>query len=397
MKKIAVFTGTRADYGLLYLLLKGLQTSNEIELQLLVGGTHLLDEFGHTIDHIIKDDLKITEQLDYLVHDDTNLAVNNSMAKAQELAGECLVKHQPDLLILLGDRFEALAVAQAATICRVPIAHIHGGEITEGAIDDVFRHAITKLSHWHFTSTEAYRQRVIQLGEQPNTVFNVGAPGIDNIKQLPLLNVKQLAKTLKINLEKPYFLVTYHPETLTTQSPVKALKHLLAAIDKFPHYQVIITYPNADTQGRIIMTGLEAYAKEQPERIHLFRSIGQLNYLSAMKYCDVVIGNSSSGIIEAPSFNVPTVNIGQRQQGRIASKSVIQTKSDENNIYLSIEKALSPKFRVNIADLSNPYGEGNACKAILERIIKMPLPKLHKTFYDIEKSMDGPFKGECHD
>ncbi|GHE80959.1 UDP-N-acetylglucosamine 2-epimerase [Thalassotalea profundi] len=384
MKKIAVFTGTRAEYGLLTLLLKGLQASDEVELQLFVGGTHLIAEFGYTVEHIIHDGFDITERLDYLLPADTPLAVNQSMAKAQMLAGECFVKHQPDLLILLGDRFEALAVAQAATICGVPIAHIHGGELTEGAMDEVFRHALTKLSHWHFTSTEVYRQRVIQLGEQPNTVVNVGAPGIDNIKQLPLLNLKELEQNLAIKLNKPYFLITYHPETLSTENPVDAIANLFTALDKFPKYNMIITYPNADAKGRIIMTALESYTKAQPERIFLFRSIGQLNYLSAMKHCAAVIGNSSSGIIETPSFNIPTINIGDRQKGRIASDSVIQCGNCFGEIYNSITQALSPEFRQRIAHIDNPYGNGNACEKMLTYIVNTPLPKTIKRFYDLK-------------
>lgn len=384
MRKVAVFTGTRAEYGLLSLLLKGLQNSGEIELQLLVGGTHLLHEFGYTINHIINDGFEVTEQLDFLVNSDSAQAVNKSMAQAQILAGECFEKHQPDLLIILGDRFEALAVAQAATIIGVPIAHIHGGEITEAAMDDAFRHAITKLSHWHFTSTEVYRQRVIQLGEQPDTVFNVGAPGIDNIKKLSLLNLDQLAQQLAVKLVQPYFLVTYHPETLSSENPLNAIENLFVAIDKFPEYQVIITYPNADTNGRMIMAALEQYAQTQPERVFLFRSIGQLNYLSAMKHCVAVIGNSSSGIIETPSFNIPTVNIGDRQKGRIASTSVIQCGHSSSEIDASITQALLVEFRQSIATTQNPYGDGNACEKILAHIINAPLPQCIKRFYDLK-------------
>lgn len=384
MKKVAVFTGTRAEYGLLSLLLKGLQASGKIELQLFVGGTHLLPEFGYTISHIINDGFEVTEQLDFLVNADSAQAVNKSMAQAQILAGECFEKYQPDLVIILGDRYEALAVASAATIIKIPIAHIHGGEITEAAMDDAFRHAITKLSHWHFTSTEVYRQRVIQLGEQPSTVFNVGAPGIDNIKKLPLLSLKQLAQQLEIKIDNPYFLVTYHPETLSSENPLDAIDNLFAAVDKFPEYQVIITYPNADTHGRIIMTALEHYAMTQPDRVHVFRSIGQLNYLSAMKHCAMVIGNSSSGIIETPSFNIPTVNIGDRQKGRIASTSVIHCGNNTDEINACITQALSSDFRQSIAATPNPYGEGNACEKILTQILEAPLPQCIKRFYDIQ-------------
>lgn len=386
MKKIAVFTGTRAEYGLLTLLLKGLQVNDKVELQLFVGGTHLLQEFGHTIDHIINDGFNVTERLDYLVDSDSAQAVNQSMAQAQILAGICFEKHQPDLLILLGDRFEALAVAQAATLIGVPIAHIHGGEITEAAMDDAFRHAITKLSHWHFTSTEIYRQRVIQLGEQPHTVFNVGAPGIDNITKLSLISLNELTEQLEVKLNKPYFLVTYHPETLSNENPLDAIANLFSAMDKFSDHQMLITYPNADASGRVIMKALESYAQSQPERIFLFRSIGQLNYLSAMKHCAAVIGNSSSGIIETPSFNIPTINIGDRQKGRIASDSVIQCDNCADDIYNGITQALSPEFRQRIARITNPYGNGNACEKMLTYIVNTPLPKTIKRFYDLKPS-----------
>ncbi|OKY24698.1 MULTISPECIES: UDP-N-acetylglucosamine 2-epimerase [Thalassotalea] len=383
MKKIAVFTGTRAEYGLLYLTLKGLQQSDDVALQLFVGGTHLAHNFGYTIKHIINDGFTVTEKMDFLLNSDTPVAVNKSMALAQMAAGECFDRHQPDLLVLLGDRFEALAVASAATIAGIPIAHIHGGELTEAAMDDAFRHAITKMAHLHFTSTEVYRQRVIQLGEQPENVLNVGAPGIDNIKQLPLLSKSELSDTLSIDLSKPYFLVGYHPETLSNQDAKIGLLCLLAALDQFETFSVVITYPNADTFGRAIITELENYARLHPERVHLFESIGQLNFLSAMKHAVALVGNSSSGIIETPSFNIPTVNIGDRQKGRLASKSVIHCKTNKHDITAAIQKAISPEFNASIANEPNPYGNGEASCKIVETLITRDITTRAKSFFDI--------------
>ncbi|WP_448563710.1 UDP-N-acetylglucosamine 2-epimerase [Thalassotalea ganghwensis] len=383
MKKIAVFTGTRAEYGLLSLILKGLKVSEKVELQLFVGGTHLSQDFGYTINHIIDDGFDITERLDFLLASDRPLAVSKSMALAQIAAAECFERHQPDMLVLLGDRFEALAVAQAAVVAGLPIAHIHGGELTEAAMDDAFRHAITKLSHWHFTATEVYRQRVIQLGEPPENVFNFGAPGIDNIKKLPLLSLDKVSEVLNIELSKPYMLVTYHPETLSDLPVEQGMRALLNAIDRFPSYQVLVTYPNADADGRIIMAELEAYAQRNQGRVFLFRSIGQLNYLSAMRHASLVIGNSSSGIIETPSFNIPTVNIGDRQKGRISSDSVIDVKRDEQAIVEGIDKALSDDFLNKIKALPNPYGDGHACEKIVKQLIEQPFPNKIKRFYDL--------------
>ena len=384
LKKISVFTGTRAEYGLLYLILKGLEASPQVDLQLLVGGTHLKKEFGHTVKQIINDGFSVTHTLDYLVDSDSPLGISQSLAKATVMAAEIFEQTKPDLLVLLGDRFEALALAQAAMIAGIPIAHIHGGELTEGAMDDAIRHAITKMSHVHFTSTEIYKQRLIQLGEQPERVFNFGAPGIDNIVKLPLLSKAQLAKQLNLDLAQPYFLVTYHPETLSEQEPTVSLTQLLSAFKAFPNYQIIITYPNADTYGRALMMLLEEFALANKEQVHLYESIGQINFLSAMKFASAVIGNSSSGIIEAPSFKVPTVNIGDRQKGRLASDSVIHCGDKRESIERAITCALSSDFTKKVNQSSNPYGEGTACSNIIHTLINYDIKSLNKPFYDID-------------
>jgi len=384
MKKIAVFTGTRAEYGLLYLILQGLKSNSKIDLQLLVGGTHLLTDFGYTVKHIINDGFIVSEKLDYLLASDSPLGISKSLARATTAAAEIFANNKPDLLVLLGDRFEALALAQAAMIARVPIAHIHGGELTEAAMDDSIRHAITKMSHLHFTSTEVYRQRLLQLGEQPDTVFNVGAPGIDNIVKLPLLSKEHLAQQLKIDLSSAYFLVTYHPETLSHKSANESLKNLLVAFEAYPNYKIVITYPNADMYGRELIGTLESFAKNNKERVFVFESIGQINYLSAMKYSSLVIGNSSSGIIEAPSFHVPTVNVGDRQKGRLASETVVNCNDEVVEIINAIKWALSENFKQQTLQAKNPYGEGDACPKIVERLINHEIKTLNKPFYDIK-------------
>jgi UDP-hydrolysing UDP-N-acetyl-D-glucosamine 2-epimerase len=384
MKKIAVFTGTRAEYGLLYWLLKYLQQDESIELQLFVGGTHLSHEFGYSIEQIISDGFLVTERLEFLLPRETTNAVSKSLALAINSTADAIIKHSPDALIILGDRYEALGAAQAAMINRVPLIHIHGGEITEGAYDDAIRHAITKLSHLHFTATETYRKRVIQLGEAPAHVFNVGAPGIDSIKRLNLLSREDLNHYFSGKLTKPYFLVTYHPVTLAKNGAIDGLKNLLLALELFSEFQVIITYPNADDFGHEIIDYLKIYAKEHQEQILLVKNLGQLRYLSAMKHAEAVVGNTSSGIIEAPSLNVPTVNIGERQKGRITSNSVVDCKMDTKSIIDAINQVATNDFKSRVALMENPYGDGNASQAIYQILKSFELDNIiQKTFFNI--------------
>jgi UDP-hydrolysing UDP-N-acetyl-D-glucosamine 2-epimerase len=385
MRNIAVFTGTRAEYGLLYWILKGLELSNEVNLQLLVGGTHLLPEFGKTIDYIEADGFTITEKLNFLLPSDSSVALSKSMALALTQAAEAFEKHKPDLLVLLGDRCEAMALAQAALLARIPIAHIHGGELTEGAIDDALRHSITKMSHLHFAATKQYCQRIIQMGEQPKQVFNVGAPGLDNIRKLSLLSKQELARSLGFDISNPYFLLTYHPVTLDADGGRKALQNLLVALAQFPDYQILITYPNADTFGRELVNLLETFSDGQSSRVYLTQSMGQKRYLSAMKHCAAVIGNSSSGIIEAPSFKVPSVNIGSRQKGRLQAVSTVNCDETTDAIVTAMHYALSQPFAQKCCKSINPYGDGETSERITETLIKYPLQDiLFKTFYDLE-------------
>jgi UDP-N-acetylglucosamine 2-epimerase (non-hydrolysing)/GDP/UDP-N,N'-diacetylbacillosamine 2-epimerase (hydrolysing) len=385
MRKIAVFTGTRAEYGLLYWVLKGLEESLESELQLFVGGMHLSPEFGYTIDQIVKDGFKITEKLEFLLSSDSAVGVSKSMGLALISASEVLERNKPDLVVLLGDRFESMALAQAAMLACIPVAHIHGGETTEGLIDEAIRHSISKMSHIHFTATEDYRKRVIQLGEHPNSVFNYGAPGIDSIVKLPLLERIKLSDSIDFDISSPYFMVTYHPVTLDKSGGLESLINLNAVLDLYPDHKCIITYPNADTHGRKLIEVLDTYKNKYPDRVLLVQSLGQLKYLSLLKYCSAVIGNSSSGLIEAPTFNIPTVNIGNRQKGRITGETVIQCGESFEEIKQAVNKALTSEFITNCKRVNNPYGEGDSSKKIVSTMLTFPLENIvEKSFYDLK-------------
>lgn len=386
MRKIAVFTGTRAEYGLLYWILKGLQGAENIELQLYVGGTHLSPEFGYTINHIIADGFQVTEKLEMLLSSDTAVGISKSVGLAIISAAECLERNKPDIVVLLGDRFESMAIAQAAMMACIPIAHIHGGETTEGMIDEAVRHSITKMSHLHFTSTEAYRKRVIQLGENALNVFNVGAPGIDSIVKLPLLSLDKLSSEINFDLTDKYFLITYHPVTLEKMGAVGALENLFLALDYFKDYKLLVTYPNADANGRKLIELIDELKRKFPERIYVTHSLGQLRYLSAMKHCKGVIGNSSSGLIEAPTFQVATVNIGNRQKGRIAGSTVIHSDESIESIRRAVDMAISDEFaNSHLKNSRNPYGDGSASIAIVEKLCKVSLNGLiNKKFYDLD-------------
>lgn len=381
MRKVAVFTGTRAEYGLLYWLLKDLQEDPEIELQLLVSAMHLSPEFGMTYQQIETDGFTITEKVEMLLSSDSAVGTAKSIGLGVLGFADALERMKPDVLVVLGDRFEALAVTQAAMILRIPIAHIHGGEITEGAYDDAIRHAITKLSLLHFTSTEAHRNRVIQLGEHPSRVFNVGAVGLDHLQRSKMFSLAELSASLNFKLEQPYFLVTYHPVTLASEPAKASFENLLKALDAFPQHQIILTYPNADDGGREIIPLLEAYAKQQPSRVLAIPSLGQKRYLSAVKHAAAVVGNSSSGIIEVPSFKVPTVNIGERQRGRLAAESVFSCPSNTAAIIETLQLGL----KSDLTQVVNPYGKGKASEAILKQLKAADLSVV-KTFYDLQES-----------
>ncbi len=381
-QKVAVFTGTRAEYGLLFWLLKDIQSDPDLELQLLVSGMHLSPEFGETYQQIEKDGFKIDEKIEILLSSDSAVGTAKSMGLGVLGFSDALARLQPDVLVILGDRFEALAAAQTAMIMRIPIVHLHGGEITEGAYDDAIRHAITKLSYLHGTSTDEYRQRVIQLGEAPERVQNVGAIGLDHLKRADFMSVDELAQSLEFPLTKPFFLVTYHPVTLGDEAPEASFQALLDALEAFPEHQVILTYPNADDGGRRIIPMLEAYAASQPERVLAIPSLGQVRYLSAVKHATAVIGNSSSGIIEVPAFDVPTVDIGARQKGRLAAKSVLHCEATQTDIERAIQSAVARDYKEPTEAIDNPYGQGNTSGKVIEMIKTLDFNPC-KTFHDL--------------
>lgn len=382
-RKVAVFTGTRAEYGLLYWLLKDLQADSELELQLLVTGMHLSPEFGATYTQIEQDGFHIAEKIEILLSSDSPVGTAKSMGLGVLGFSDALARLSPDVLVILGDRFEALAAAQTAMILRIPILHLHGGEITEGAYDDAIRHAITKLSYLHCTSTEEYRQRVIQLGEAPERVRNVGAIGLDHLNRGNFLTVEELSESLSFELGSPFFVVTYHPVTLAKESPEASFQALLDSLDVFLDYQVILTYPNADDGGRRIIPMLEDYAAKQPRRVLAIPSLGQVRYLSAIKHAALVIGNSSSGIIEVPAFDVPTVNIGMRQKGRLAAKSVLHCEPSKVDIHHAMQIGIERRYKEADEIISNPYGQGDTSGQVVAMIKSMKFEKI-KSFYDLE-------------
>ncbi|MHB1229065.1 MAG: UDP-N-acetylglucosamine 2-epimerase [Halothiobacillus sp.] len=384
MRRIAVITGTRADYGLLYWLIHDLALAQDIALQLVVTGMHLMPEFGHTMDVIERDGFPVVATVDLQLTTDTPESVARSMGVGMIGFAEAFARLQPDLVVILGDRFEMLAAASAAFVQQVPIAHIHGGELTEGALDEGFRHAITKLAALHFTAAEPYRRRVIQMGEQPERVFNVGAPGLDHIRRTTLLSADALEQALDFCLGRQNFLVTFHPATLDTEGAASQCRQLLAALDAFPEARIVITLPNNDPGGRAMIPLLEAYAARHSDRCRLYASLGQLRYLSLMRQVQVVIGNSSSGIIEAPSFGAATVNVGDRQRGRLRAISVIDCAPECAEIEKAIECALAYSFQARLAQVENPYGAGDAAGRMVQILRGANLSDLRrKPFYDL--------------
>ena len=386
MKKICIVTATRAEYGLLKPLIKKIFRANNLELQLVVTGMHLSAEFGLTYQEIEEDGYPIKAKIEMLLSSDTPAGITKSMGVALIGFADYFSENQPDMVIILGDRYEMLAVASSAMIARIPIAHIHGGELTEGAIDESIRHSITKMSHLHFTATEEYRKRVIQLGEQPRTVFNVGALGIENVKTAKLLNRKELENSLNFHFTSQTILVTYHPVTLEEMTAKTQFEKILNVLSRHKEFSVIFTKANSDTDGRIINKMIDDYIKDNQDRCRAFTSLGQLRYLSTLQFCSVVVGNSSSGIIEVPSFGIPTVNIGDRQKGRISGKTVIHCGNGEQEIENALNVALSYKFKTEIKDAANPYEGENTSDKIIEVVTKSLEEgiDLKKKFYDLD-------------
>ncbi|WP_198320671.1 UDP-N-acetylglucosamine 2-epimerase [Azohydromonas aeria] len=384
-KRIAVFTGTRAEYGLLYWLLKDIDASEQLELQLIVAAMHLSPEFGQTWRQIEQDGFHIDAKVEMLLSSDTATGVAKSMGLGTIGFADALQRLRPDVLVVLGDRFEALAIVQAALVMRIPVAHLHGGEVTEGAYDDAIRHAITKMASLHFVAAEPYRRRVIQMGESPSTVFNVGALGLDHLQRTPRMTLSELGESLGFVLAAPFVLATYHPVTMATEDPVASTTALLEALDAFPQHQVVLTYPNADNGGRAIIPLLQQYAAQRSSRVLLIESLGFKRYLSALAHARAVVGNSSSGIIEAPAFHVPTVNIGERQLGRLAADSVLHCRADRDDIVRTLGRALSDEFHRHSATTINPYGQGTASRSIVRELEAHP-DRFHKRFHDLDFS-----------
>jgi UDP-2,4-diacetamido-2,4,6-trideoxy-beta-L-idose 2-epimerase len=383
MIKIAVFTGTRAEYGLLYWLMQDIAVDPDLHLQIIAGAMHLSPEFGLTWKEITDDGFSIDAKVEMLLSSDTPVGVAKSIGLGTIGFADALERLDPDILIVLGDRFEALSIVQAALIMRIPIAHIHGGEITQGAYDDAIRHAITKMSNLHFVASEPYARRVIQMGTLPERVFNVGAVGLDHLRRGELLDQATLEDELKFKLGTNCVLVTYHPVTMGDEDPVATTSAILAALDAFQDYKVILTFPNADNGGRAIIPLLKAYAEQNPNRVLALPSLGFRRYKAVLSKVSAVIGNSSSGLIEAPSFSVPTVNVGLRQIGRLAGPSVLHCSTDQEHIRKSISQALSPAGQAIARAAHNPYGRGNASGRIIEAIKANPGP-FPQIFHNIE-------------
>ncbi len=384
MRKICVITGTRAEYGVLYWVIKGISSDKSLKLQLCVTGMHLSPEFGLTYKQIESDGFKIDEKIEMLLSSDTSVGISKSIGLGIIGFAEVYDRLKPDIILVLGDRFEIFASVTAAMIAKIPVAHCHGGEATEGLIDEPIRHSITKMSHIHFTSTEEYKNRVIQLGEVPYNVYNVGALGIENINKLKLLSKREFEKSINFKLSDINFLITFHPVTLDNNSAEDQFKVLLNVLKKHRNTHFIFTKPNADTGGRVIIKMIDDFVNENNKNAVSFISLGQLRYLSALKHVDLVIGNSSSGLVEVPSFKIATVNIGDRQKGRICATSVINCDNTELSISNAFNKALSPMFKANLKNTINPHGDGNSSTKIIEVLKKINLKNIiKKEFYNI--------------
>jgi len=382
-RRICVVTGTRAEYGLLSGLMREIASDPALSLQVVATGMHLSPEFGSTYRQIEADGFVIDAKVEMLLSSDSAVGIGKSMGLGVMGFAEALDRLRPEVMVVLGDRFEILAAVQAALVARVPVAHIHGGETTEGAFDEGIRHAISKMAHWHFVAAEPYRRRVVQMGEAPQRVFNFGAPGLDQIARLDWLDREALNASLGLPDRAPLFLVTYHPVTLDERSPEQAMQQLLQALEAFPEAGIVFTYPNADTGGRALIDAVNRFVAAHPGRARAFASLGARRYLSLMRFADAVIGNSSSGLIETPFLKAATVNIGDRQKGRLKASSVIDAEETSGDIVRAIRQALSPAFRATLADTVSLYGQGNAGVRIKD-VLKTADLAVRKPFFDIQ-------------
>lgn len=382
-RKICVITGTRADYGLLRWVMQGIKDDPELQLQIIATGMHLSPEFGLTYREIEKDGFHIDRKVEMLTSSDTPVGITKSMGLGLIGFADVLNELKPDLIVALGDRFEIFSAVAATLVARIPVAHLHGGETTEGAFDEAIRHSITKMSHLHFVAAEKYRQRVIQLGEQPDRVFLVGGLGIDSIQRVKLFNRTELESSLDFKLGKKNLLITFHPVTLETTTAAKQMAELIAALAELQDTQLIFTMPNADTDGRALTRMVKEFVAQHPNA-HAFTSLGQLRYLSCIAHVDGVVGNSSSGLIEVPSFRKSTINIGDRQRGRLNAASVINCEPTRQSIAAALKRLYSADFQASLNLVTNPYGEGGASVKVVEIIKNYPLDGIaKKVFFDL--------------
>lgn len=382
-RKICVVTGTRAEYGLLRWVMQGIQEAPGLSLQVVATGMHLSPEFGLTFREIESDGFRIDRKVEMLTSSDTPVGISKSMGLGLIGFADALHELQPDLLVVLGDRFEILSAVAAALVARIPVAHLHGGETTEGAFDESIRHAISKMSHLHFVAAEEYRHRVIQLGELPDHVYTVGGLGVDAIRRQPFIEKSALESDLGFSFAQRNLLVTFHPVTLENRTATEQMHELLGALSDLPDTELIFTLPNADTDSRELIQTLHQFAA-QNSRAHVFTSLGQVRYFSCMTYVDGVVGNSSSGLLEAPTFRVGTVNIGDRQRGRLQAASVINCEPNRGDIARAVKRLYSPEFRSGLATVNNPYGDGGASARIVEIIRSVALETLlKKPFHDL--------------
>lgn len=375
MRKICVVTDSRAEYGHLYWLMKEIEKDPDLKLQMIVCGAHLSAKYNSTYKTIERDGFKIDRRLKTLLYADSEVGVAKSTGLGCMLFAEAFGEIKPDIVVMLGDRYEMLSAAIAAYIAMIPIAHIHGGETTQGLIDEGIRHSITKMASIHFAGTEKYRRRIIQMGENPNLVFNYGAPGLDHLYKTKLLNREQLAKELDFELNGEVAIVTYHPVTLEKNTSKEQIENVLKAIDGFG-FKAVFTTANADTHGRIINKEIHKYCNKNPKKYKFFSNLGQIRYLSCLANFDLVIGNSSSGLCEAPSFKIPVVNIGDRQKGRIKAGDIIDAGYSVSSIRKGIKKALSDKFTESIKNIENPYAryrDGRVSYRIKEKLKKLKI------------------------
>ena len=383
MRKICFVTGTRAEYGLLSRLMRLVKEDNDLRLQVIATNMHLMPEYGETYKEIEKDGFTIDKKVYMNKPSDDAHGIISSMAEEMQGMNDALSELKPDILVLLGDRYEILVAAQVALIHRVPIAHIHGGEVTEGAFDDAIRHSVTKMSSLHFTSCEEYRHRVIQMGEQPSRVFDVGSLGVENIKAVPLMTKDELEASLDFKIDTQTILVTYHPVTLGGD-PAKDIREFLDALDQFKDLKVIFTMPNSDTGRDAIALAVENYVKNHSNRAKAYTSLGLKRYLSTLQFVKAAVGNSSSGIIEVPSFGIPTLNIGDRQKGRLASKSVVNCGTSKDEVIAGLKLCLSEEMQKAAKTYENPYAKPDTANLIYQELKNVVLAGLNlKTFYDL--------------